>query len=45
MGNHLAMATILENYGAWLCQSNRKAEAEALEARAKAICTKHAQQN
>ena len=39
------MATSLENYAALLRETGRDAEAEKLEARAKAIRAKHAEQN
>ncbi len=42
---HLNVAKVLENYIALLRKMNRDAEAEELEARAKAIRANHAEEN
>ncbi|MEE8084698.1 MAG: tetratricopeptide repeat protein [Alphaproteobacteria bacterium] len=43
--DHPTIATSLENYAALLRTTGRGNEAVAMEARAKAIRTKHAEQN
>ncbi len=42
---HPKLATSLENYAALLRETERKDKAEEMEARAKAIRAKHAQEN
>jgi hypothetical protein len=42
---HPNVATVLENYADLLRKTNRQSEAAKLEARAKGIKAKHAQQN
>ena len=41
---HVQVATVLENYAALLHKLNRESEADKMEARAKAIRAKHAQE-